>query len=64
MLAGEKDRLCPVDHTRVIADELPQADFALYPGVGHMLPQERADEVAARIGALSRACSGRRQASA
>ncbi|SDZ38780.1 Pimeloyl-ACP methyl ester carboxylesterase [Amycolatopsis xylanica] len=64
VLAGEKDRLCPVAHARVIADELPQADFALYPGAGHMLPQERADEVAARIGALTRACAEPRRASA
>lgn len=54
VLAGEKDRLCPLPHARAIADELPEADFVRYPGAGHMLPQERASEVAARIGALLR----------
>jgi pimeloyl-ACP methyl ester carboxylesterase len=54
VLAGEKDRLCPLPHAKVIADELPDAEFVRYPGAGHMLPQERAGEVAARIGALVR----------
>ncbi|MFI5612389.1 alpha/beta fold hydrolase [Amycolatopsis sp. NPDC051903] len=54
VLAGEKDRLCPLPHAKVIADELPDAEFVRYPGAGHMLPQERAGEVAARIGALLR----------
>src|SRR3569833_4468563 len=40
VLAGEKDRLCPLAHAKVIADELPHAEFVRYPGAGHMLPQE------------------------
>ncbi|WP_020662425.1 alpha/beta fold hydrolase [Amycolatopsis benzoatilytica] len=55
VLAGEKDRLCPLPHAKVIADELPDAEFVRFPGAGHMLPQERASEVAVRIGALLRA---------
>ncbi|MFD2471222.1 alpha/beta fold hydrolase [Amycolatopsis silviterrae] len=54
VLAGEKDRLCPLPHAKVIADELPDAEFVRFPGAGHMLPQERAGEVAKRIGALLR----------
>ncbi|WP_116202188.1 alpha/beta fold hydrolase [Amycolatopsis circi] len=54
VLAGEKDRLCPLPHAKVIADELPDAEFVRFPGAGHMLPQERAGEVATRIGALLR----------
>ncbi|AXB47165.1 alpha/beta fold hydrolase [Amycolatopsis albispora] len=52
VLAGQLDRLCPVPHARVIAEELPDADFVYFPRAGHMLPYERADEVAARIRAL------------
>lgn len=59
VLAGEKDRLCPLPHAKVIADELPDAEFVRYPGAGHMLPQERAGEVAVRIGALLRAAAAR-----
>ena len=54
VLAGEKDRLCPLAHAKVIADELPHAEFVRYPGAGHMLPQERPYEVARRISALVR----------
>ncbi|GAA3540966.1 alpha/beta hydrolase [Amycolatopsis ultiminotia] len=59
VLAGEKDRLCPLPHAKVIADELPDAEFVRYPGAGHMLPQERAAEVALRIGALLRTAVAR-----
>jgi pimeloyl-ACP methyl ester carboxylesterase len=59
VLAGEKDRLCPLPHAKVIADELPDAEFVRYPGAGHMLPQERAAEVATRISALLRSVSAR-----
>ncbi|WP_033295094.1 alpha/beta fold hydrolase [Amycolatopsis jejuensis] len=54
VLAGEKDRLCPLSHARVIAGELPEAEFVRFPGAGHMLPQERAGEVAGRIAGLLR----------
>ncbi|WIX79601.1 alpha/beta hydrolase [Amycolatopsis carbonis] len=59
VLAGEKDRLCPLPHAKVIADELPDAEFVRYPGAGHMLPQERAAEVATRVKALLTAVSAR-----
>ncbi|MEU6643678.1 alpha/beta fold hydrolase [Saccharomonospora sp. NPDC046836] len=58
VLAGEADRLCPVRHAEAIASELPGARLVLYPGAGHMLPQERAAEVAARLGALVRGAAG------
>ncbi|ANN20407.1 alpha/beta hydrolase [Amycolatopsis orientalis] len=54
VLAGERDRLCPPPHAKVIADALPEAEFVRYPGAGHMLPQERAQEVSDRIAALVR----------
>ncbi|MEC3979249.1 alpha/beta fold hydrolase [Amycolatopsis sp. H20-H5] len=54
VLVGESDRLCPLAHAKVIADELPDAEFVRYPGAGHMLPQERANEVGDRILTLVR----------
>ncbi|WP_243789823.1 alpha/beta fold hydrolase [Saccharopolyspora gloriosae] len=49
VLAGLKDRLCPLPHARRIADALPDAELLLYSGAGHMLPLERTGEVADRI---------------
>ncbi|MPY83306.1 MAG: alpha/beta fold hydrolase [Actinophytocola sp.] len=54
VLVGDRDRLCPADHAKVIADELPGTDFVLYPGAGHMLMYERSLEVNTRILALLR----------
>ncbi|WP_116045221.1 alpha/beta fold hydrolase [Amycolatopsis palatopharyngis] len=59
VLAGGRDRLCPLEHAKVIAEELPSAEFVRYPGAGHMLPQERADEVGSRIAGLVRVAAGR-----
>lgn len=52
VMVGDRDRLCPVEHARAIADELPATDFVLYPGAGHMLMYERTVEVNSRIVAL------------
>lgn len=57
VLAGGVDRLTPVAHARRIARALPRAEFVIYPRAGHMLPNERADEVADRIAELVRRAS-------
>ena len=36
-----------------MADALPQAKFVVYSEAGHMLPYERADEVAAELSELA-----------
>ncbi|SHG36425.1 alpha/beta fold hydrolase [Streptoalloteichus hindustanus] len=54
VLAGGMDRLTPPSHSRVIADALPGAELVVFGGAGHMLPFERAVEVAERIGGLVR----------
>jgi pimeloyl-ACP methyl ester carboxylesterase len=54
VLAGGADKLCPSSHARRIAGALPDAEFVIYPQAGHMLPNERAGEVAARIAELVR----------
>lgn len=58
VLAGGSDRLCPVPHARAISAELPQARLVLFPGAGHMLPQERAVEVAHQLDTLLDAALG------
>lgn len=58
VLVGDHDRLCPRRHTDVIADALPSATVALFPGAGHMITVERAPEVAAHLrGLLDRAAT-------
>jgi pimeloyl-ACP methyl ester carboxylesterase len=52
ILVGERDRITPLPHARVIAEELPEAEFVCYPGAGHELTYERTREVAARLSAL------------
>lgn len=52
ILVGERDRITPLPHARVIAEELPEAEFVCYPGAGHELTYERTREVAARLSSL------------
>lgn len=53
ILGGTKDALTPIAHSRAMAAALPQAKFVVYSQAGHMLPYERADEVAAELAALA-----------
>lgn len=45
VLAGTKDGLCPMSHSRAMAAAMPTAEFVVYPGAGHMLPYERGAEL-------------------
>jgi pimeloyl-ACP methyl ester carboxylesterase len=54
VLVGTLDKLCPRSHSRVLADELPDARYLVFPGAGHMLPSERPDEVADQITQFAR----------
>ncbi len=53
VMAGGRDRLCPVPDARTIAGALPEALLLLYPGAGHMLTYERTREVAAQLTRLA-----------
>ena len=57
LLAGVRDRLCPREHATTISKALPEAEFYVYPGAGHMLPWERTTEVTARLNALVRSAA-------
>lgn len=50
VLAGEQDRLCPVERHTEIAELVPDARLHVLPGVGHLLPVEAQDAVAALLG--------------
>lgn len=54
VLVGDRDRFTPPSHAHVIADQLPNAEFVLFAGAGHMLPYERPDGVATAVRAVTR----------
>ncbi|GAA4872452.1 alpha/beta fold hydrolase [Saccharopolyspora cebuensis] len=50
VIAGERDRLCPVERHSEIADLVPGAQLHVVPDTGHLLPMEAPDIVAALLG--------------
>ncbi|NOL40009.1 alpha/beta hydrolase [Kribbella sandramycini] len=54
IMHGTRDRLLPPRHANRIAAELPSARLWMYPGAGHMLPQERPRDVTHRLASLAR----------
>ena len=52
VLAGSKDVITPVDHSRTIAAELPNAQLVVVEGAGHMVQLERAALVNLQLRAL------------
>lgn len=64
VVGGVLDRLISLRHTQAIARELPDARTVTYPGAGHMVLLERAEQVAGRISELARECDLRESFSA
>ena len=58
ILAGGRDRLTPVAHSRRIAKALPDARLSVFPGAGHMIPLERPEELTTEIHHLVRRATG------
>jgi pimeloyl-ACP methyl ester carboxylesterase len=52
IMVGELDRLTPVEHSRVLAAALPEAELVVVPGCGHLLPMEQPRLVTERIVSL------------
>lgn len=52
ILAGGEDALTPPRHARIMAERVSAARFIEYPGAGHMLPIERAAEIAGELAVL------------
>ncbi len=53
VLAGTLDGLCPIAHSRALAERMPEARLVVYPRAGHMLPYERPDEVVTELAKLA-----------
>ena len=45
VMGGEEDRIFPPEHSRAIAQAIPDAELTIVPGVGHGLLFERPDAV-------------------
>jgi pimeloyl-ACP methyl ester carboxylesterase len=54
VLTGDKDKMIPVEHSELIAERLPDAEFVVVPDAGHMVLLEKPDEVTAALAALVR----------
>ncbi len=54
VMHGTRDRLLPPRHANRLAGLVPGARLWMYPGAGHMLPQERPRDVTSRIAAQAR----------
>jgi pimeloyl-ACP methyl ester carboxylesterase len=49
VIVGDHDLLCPMAHSKVIAEQLPLSELSVYPGAGHMVQLERRPEVSRRL---------------
>ena len=62
VVVGDRDVMCPVEHSRTIATALPAGELVVYPGVGHMVHMERRPEVSRHLVELVDRAVGRRTA--
>jgi len=59
VLAGDQDRLVPVDHARQFEEAIPGSQLVLFEGVGHIPQEEAADDSALAVHEfLYRVCEG------
>jgi pimeloyl-ACP methyl ester carboxylesterase len=54
VLTGDADRMIPKEHSELIVERLPDAEFVVVPGAGHMVLLEKPDDVDAALTRLVR----------
>jgi pimeloyl-ACP methyl ester carboxylesterase len=54
VLTGDADRMIPMAHSERLVAELPDAEFVVVPGAGHLVLLEKPEEVTAALGELLR----------
>jgi pimeloyl-ACP methyl ester carboxylesterase len=54
VLTGDVDKMIPPKHSELIVERLPDCEFVVVPGAGHMVLLEKPDEVSAALTALLR----------
>ena len=57
VLTGDKDKMIPKEHSELIVERLPEAEFVVVPEAGHMVLLEKPDEVSAALTGLLRRVS-------
>jgi pimeloyl-ACP methyl ester carboxylesterase len=59
VLTGDKDKMIPKEHSELIVERLPDAEFVVVPDAGHMVLLEKPAEVTAALtGLLRRVVAG------
>ncbi|MGY1802085.1 alpha/beta fold hydrolase [Blastococcus sp. SYSU D00922] len=54
VLTGDKDKMIPVEHSELLLERLPDAEYVVVPDAGHMVLLEKPDEVTDALTALLR----------
>jgi pimeloyl-ACP methyl ester carboxylesterase len=54
VLTGDADKMIPMAHSEELVAELPDAEYVVVPGAGHLVLLEKHDEVTAALAALVR----------
>ena len=54
VLTGDKDTMIPKEHSELLIERLPDAQYVVVPDAGHMVLLEKPDEVTAALSVLLR----------
>jgi pimeloyl-ACP methyl ester carboxylesterase len=54
VLTGDKDKMIPMEHSELIVERLPDSEFVVVHGAGHLVLLEKPDEVTSALGTLLR----------
>jgi non-heme chloroperoxidase len=57
VLSGSKDRSVKPEHTHALADGIPQASLQRFPGAGHLMVLERAEQIALAVTQFVTSCA-------
>jgi non-heme chloroperoxidase len=57
VLAGSKDRSVTPEHAQALADGIPQASLQRFPGAGHLMVLERAEQIALAVTEFVATCA-------
>ena len=64
MLTGDADTMIPKEHSELIVERLPDAEFVVVPDAGHMVLLEEPDVVSGALTRLLRRVAARQAAGA
>lgn len=62
VLTGDEDKMIPKGHSDLIVERLPEAEYVVVPGAGHMVTLEAPDQVSGALSGLLRRVAAARRA--